>query len=404
MKVAVLGATGSIGRSSLNLAALWPDKIKIQALAGWSRVEELAAALERFRPPLAAVAGEAERKALRLRLKERCPGYRPEILTGPEGQIEAAVSSGSELVLSAIVGEAGLRPAWESLRRGLKLALANKEALVMAGELIMPLAAETGAKLTPVDSEHSAIFQILGTLKAPSSVRRLILTASGGPFRGFTAAQLSQVSLAEALRHPRWSMGPKISCDSATLMNKGLELIEAHHLFNMPYEKLEVLVHPQSIVHSIVEYEDGAQLFQCGPTDMRQAIAYALSHPERWPLLGEGSRTGLENYEALDLAQLSRSAQGGGLSFEKPDELSFPALALARAAGRQGGTAPSVLNGANEEAVRLFLAGAIGFTRISQLVEMVLETLPGEKLSSVEQAQAASAQARRLVRESVLGA
>lgn len=398
MKLAILGATGSIGRNALDLAATFPDKIEITTLTCGHQVELLAEAVARFRPRVAAVAGPAERTRLAALLKNMALDYKLEILVGPKGQAAAAVDSGAEIVLSAIVGEAGLIPTFEVVRRGLKLALANKESLVMSGELIMPLAARTGTEIVPVDSEHSAIFQVIGGLRPPQPVHRLILTASGGPFRGLKSEDLAKVTLEEALNHPRWSMGPKISCDSATMMNKGLELIEAHHLFNMPYDQLEILVHPQSVVHSIVEYQDGAQLLQCGPTDMRQVIAYSLSHPARWPLLpGYGDKS-LENYYPLDLPRVAFNQWRGHLTFEKPDYDAFRALSLAEQAGRSGGTSPVILNSANEEAVNLFLAEAIGFADIIRLVEKTLETMPREELTSLEQALFTADEARRLVK------
>jgi 1-deoxy-D-xylulose-5-phosphate reductoisomerase len=269
--------------------------------------------------------------------------------------------------------------------------------MVMGGDLLMPLAAETGAEIVPVDSEHSAIFQILGWLRG-RHVRRLILTASGGPFRGLKAADLEKVTRDEALHHPRWSMGPKITCDSATMMNKGLEIIEAHHLFGLPYDQLEVVVHPQSVIHSIVEFVDGVQMAQSGPTDMRPAIAYALSHPARWPLLPDGRGHGLDNYFPLELPRFAFNQWRGHLTFEEPDYETFRALGLAGAAGRAGGTAPAILTSANEEAVDLFLAGAIGFADIIRLVEQVMEAMPSEPLKSVAQAQRVVREARRLAK------
>jgi len=277
------------------------------------------------------------------------------------------------------------------------VALANKESLVAGGELLLPLARRTGAEIIPVDSEHSALFQLLGGLHCSGDVRRLFLTASGGPFRGRPAAALEKVTREEALAHPRWSMGPQVTCDSATLMNKGLELIEAHHLFGLPYDQLEVLVHPQSVVHALVEYLDGTQTAALGPADMRLAIAYALSHPRRWPLLPGAGSPGLSGLSPLDLPGLSGAKGGpGSLNFEPPDHETFPALRLAEAAGREGGTAPAVLLGANEEAVRLFLGGRIGFLDIPRLVRRTLEALPAEPLTGLEQIQAVSGEARRL--------
>ncbi len=397
MKIAILGATGSIGQSALDLAEIFPEVIEPVALTCGRKVELLARAVERHRPGLVAVHGPRERKKLRELLTGMGVKPLPKIVCGVEGQVVAAVESGAEVVLSALVGGVGLRPTLAAVQAGLKVALANKESLVVGGELIMPLAAETGAAIVPVDSEHSAVFQILGGLRG-RHVRRLILTASGGPFRGLKAADLEKVTLDEALHHPRWSMGPKITCDSATMMNKGLEIIEAHHLFGLPYDHLEVLVHPQSVVHSIVEYWDGAQLMQAGPTDMRQVIAYALSHPERWPLLPDSPGGGLANYFPLDLSRFAFNQWRGHLTFEEPDIDTFKALRLARTAGLAGGTAPAILSSANDEAVRLFLAGAIGFADIARLVEQTLEALPVAPLVSVEQALAVAEEAQRLTK------
>ena len=395
MKLAILGATGSIGRSALDLAGSFPE-IEITALTCGRNVELMAELIRVHRPGLVAVHGLREKHRLET-LLSGLGADRPEILCGQEGQIQAAAESGAEVVLSAIVGGAGLRPTFAAIGRGLKVALANKESLVMGGELIMPLAAETGAEIVPVDSEHSAIFQILGSLKS-RNVRRLILTASGGPFRGLKADDLEKVTLDEALHHPRWTMGPKITCDSATMMNKGMEVIEAHHLFDMPYDHLEVVVHPQSIVHSIVEYVDGAQIAQSGPTDMRLAIAYALSHPERWPLLPDGRQPGLDNYFPLELPRFAFNQWRGHLTFEEPDYETFRALRLAEEAGRAGGTAPTILTSSNEEAVNLFLSGAIGFVDVIRLVEQVLETIAPAPLTSIDQALDLAREARRLTK------
>ena len=396
MKLAVLGATGSIGQNALNLAEKFPEHIQITALTCGRKVDLLARAIQRYHPVVAAVYEERDRKKLIDILKELGAPL-PEILCGPEGQAAAAVESGAETVLSALVGSAGLWPSLAAARAGLKLALANKESLVVGGELMMPMAAASGAEIIPVDSEHSAIFQILGGL-AGHNVRRLILTASGGPFLGFSAEALEMVSLDDALKHPRWSMGPKITCDSATMMNKGLEIIEAHHLFNLPYDRIEVLIHPQSVVHSIVEYHDGAQMMQAGPTDMRQVIAYALSHPDRWPLLPDGQGNGLSDYTPLELPRFFFNQWQGHLTFENPDRETFRALGLAETAGRAGGIAPAVLCGANEEAVSLFLSKAISFTDIIFLVEQVLEAIPNCPLKDLDQALAVTEEARRLVK------
>jgi 1-deoxy-D-xylulose-5-phosphate reductoisomerase len=288
------------------------------------------------------------------------------------------------------------------VERGRKVALANKESLVAGGELLLPLARRTGAEIIPVDSEHSALFQLLGGLSCSGEVRRLILTASGGPFRGLSAEALKKVTREQALAHPRWHMGPQVTCDSATLMNKGLELIEAHHLFGLPYDRLEVLVHPQSLVHALVEYIDGTQSAVLSPADMRLAIAYALSHPGRWPLLSAREGPGLANFSPLDLPGFSSAEGLGHLTFETPDHENFPALRLAEEAGREGGTAPTILISANEEAVKLFLAGAVGFLDIPRLVRRALEEMPAEPLTGLEQLQAVCDESRRLTKSFTL--
>ena len=386
MKLAILGATGSIGQSTLNLAEIFPQ-IEIVALGCGHQTELMADLIKRHRPALVSTC-DLEGK-LRLEALLKGADHHPEVLHGPAGQIAVATESGAEVVLSAIVGQAGLPPTYAAVAKGLKVALANKESLVMAGDILMSLAQRTGAKIVPVDSEHSAIFQALGGQLLAPNIRRLIITASGGPFRGFKAAELEKVTLSQALKHPNWSMGPKITCDSATLMNKGLEVIEAHYLFKLPYERLEVLVHPQSVVHSIVEFIDGSQISQSGPTDMRLAIAYSLSHPERWPLLStESAPNGLADYKPLNLTQVP-------LTFEEPDCKSFRALTLAREAGLAGGLAPIVLTCANEEAVSLFLKGEIGFTDICRLVEEALNTMPPQPVATVEEVLAAADEARK---------
>ena len=386
MKVAILGATGSIGQSTLNLADIFPQ-IEVVALSCGHQVELMADLIKRHRPALVSTCDLEGKLRLDSLLKDA--EHRPEVLHGPAGQIAVAAESGAEVVVSAIVGQAGLPPTYAAVAKGLKVALANKESLVMAGDMLMSLAQKTGAKIVPVDSEHSAIFQALGGQLLAPNIRRLIITASGGPFLGLKAAELEKVTLSQALKHPNWSMGPKITCDSATLMNKGLEVIEAHHLFNLPYERLEVLVHPQSVVHSIVEFVDGSQISQAGPTDMRLAIAYALSHPERWPLLkAEPGAKGLTNYQPLDLTHAP-------LTFTEPDLENFRALTLAREAGMAGGLAPIVLTCANEEAVGLFLQERIGFTDICRLVEEVLNTMPSQPVETLDEILAAADEARK---------
>ena len=398
MKLAILGATGSIGRSALDLAGAFPGLIQVTALSCARQVRVMVRDIAVHRPRLVAVAGPGERHELLALLSDHRITDPPEILCGSEGYEAVAAESEAEVVLSAIVGLDGLAPTLAAVKQGRKVALANKESLASSGELLMPLARKTGAEIVPVDSEHSALFQLLGGLTCPEGVSRLVLTASGGPFLGFSARELEKVTRNEALAHPRWRMGPQVTCDSATMMNKGLELIEAHHLFSLSYDRLKILVHPQSIVHALVEYIDGSQSALLGPPDMRIAIAYALSHPRRWPLLPGPEAHGLAHLFPLDLPNLSCARWQGHLTFELPDYETFQALRLAEAAGREGGTAPAILIGANEEAVRLFLDGAIGFADISRLVRQTMEVLPSGPLTCFDQIQSVSAEARRLAK------
>lgn len=349
-RIAVLGATGSVGKSTLDLVERSPERFEIVALTAAVNVEALADAARRTRAQLAVVADESRLDELR----ERLGGSGCRAAAGASGLIEAATAD-ADLVMAAIVGCAGLVPVMAAIELGRTVALANKEALVSAGHLMTGAAARAGATLLPVDSEHNAIFQCLAGSRA-DDVARLILTASGGPFRTASAQHIRDASPAMAVAHPRWSMGAKISVDSATLMNKGLELIEAHHLFRLPSERLDVVVHPQSVVHSLVEFIDGSVLGQLGAPDMRIPIAYTLAWPERMQT----------PCERIDLTRL------GSLDFEPPDLQRFPALRIARGALEQSGSAPAVLNAANEVAVGLFLKGAIGFGEIPRLVESTL--------------------------------
>jgi 1-deoxy-D-xylulose-5-phosphate reductoisomerase len=307
-----------------------------------------------------------------------------QVLTGPEGLVELITESGCDMVLNAIVGSAGLVPTVATLGEGIDLALANKESLVVGGELVTALAQATGAAMIPVDSEHSALYQLLAG-ERPGTVDRLVITASGGPFRGLSARELEQVTVEQALAHPTWSMGGKITIDSATLMNKGLEVIEAHHLFGTPYEQIDVVVHPQSIIHSLIQLCDGAALAHLGYPDMRVPISYALHHPERVDV----------PVAPLDLVAL------GALTFEAPDLDTFPCLRLAGEAGRAGGTAPCTLNAANEVAVHAFLAGRLRFLDIAAVIEETLEELPGGPIHSFDALGAADAEARRVAGELV---
>jgi len=374
-KLAVFGSTGSIGRQALEVAAAFPEELEITSLVAGHNVEVLAEQVRRCRARLAVVADEGRWREL----KELLAGVPVEVLAGEEG-LAAAVEDESDLVLAAIVGVAGLKPTLAALRAGKDVALANKETMVTAGPLVRAEARQRGAKILPVDSEHSAIFQCLQA-GAPREVRRLLLTASGGPFRTWPKEKLARVTAAEALRHPNWRMGAKITVDSATLMNKGLEVIEARWLFDVPLERIEVLVHPESIVHSLVEFVDGAVVAQLGPPDMRLPIQYALLYPRRlaspWP--------------RLDLT-------GRALTFAAPDGDRFPCLALARTAAEKGGTFPAVLNGANEVAVAEFLAGRLSFPGIAQVVEQVLASHLPVAEPDLTQVLAADAWAREKAR------
>jgi 1-deoxy-D-xylulose-5-phosphate reductoisomerase len=351
-RVVILGATGSVGLQALDVIARSEGELTVCGLAAATAWEPLLEQAARFGVSRIALAdGHAAARAA----EAWTDG---EVLSGPDGIVALIIESGADLVLNAIVGAAGLLASVATLGEGIDLALANKESLVVGGELVTQLAEATGARILPVDSEHAALHQLLAP-ERPGSVLKLILTASGGPFRGWSAAALADVEVADALAHPTWSMGAKITIDSATLMNKGLEVIEAHHLFGTPYEEIDVVVHPQSIVHGLIQLVDGATLAHLGYPDMRVPIAYALRHPERMEL----------PVAPLDLAAL------GSLSFEAPDLEAFPCLALARAAGRAGGTAPCVLNAANEVAVHAFLTEQIAFTRIPGVIETALDRL-----------------------------
>ena len=350
--LSLLGSTGSIGRNTLELVRQFPGRFRIAGLAAGRQIDVLAEQILEFAPECVSVADET----LVDQLGKRLPaGRRPRILCGVEGLCTVATLPAADMVVSAVVGAIGLLPALAAIEAGKDIGLANKETLVMAGRLIMTAVREHQVRLLPVDSEHSAIFQALEAGRR-QDVARIILTASGGPFRAMVAADLASVTPDQALAHPNWSMGRKISIDSATLMNKGLEVIEARWLFDAAPEQIEVVVHPQSIVHSLVEYRDGSVVAQLGIPDMRIPIAYALSYPER-----------LE----LGLSRLSLSACGG-LDFEPPDHERFPALRLAFGALATGGVKPAALNAANEVAVEAFLDGRIGFTRIAEIVGAAL--------------------------------
>jgi len=375
-KLLILGSTGSIGTQALEIVAASDDLdlVGLAAGSGWERV--LAQATEHRVGTVAfsdAGAAEAAGRA-----------WDGKVLAGEEGIRELIVSSGADLVLNGIVGAAGLGPTIVALGEGIDVALANKESLVIGGELTMALAEATGARLLPVDSEHSALFQLIGS-EPPGTVDRLVLTASGGPFRGRT--DLEGVSVEEALAHPTWSMGGRITIDSATLMNKGFEAIEAHHLFGVLFERIEVVVHPQSIVHSLIDLNDGATLAHLGHPDMRVPISYALHYPERADV----------DVPRLDLAAV------GELTFEQPDLETFACLRLAIEAGRAGGTAPCVLNAADEVAVAAFLDGRVGFTAIPAAIERVLAAMPALQPTHFDDLFAVDEEARRRTEEEVGG-
>ncbi|HWR43128.1 1-deoxy-D-xylulose-5-phosphate reductoisomerase [Sporomusa sp.] len=350
--VAVLGSTGSIGTQALDVIAANPDKYKVTALAAYKSDKLLAEQIEYFKPQLAVLIDK--QAADRMASTYHGP---TKILTGEEGLLEAATFTQTDTVLTSLVGFAGLNPTIAAIKAGKNIALANKETLVAAGEFVMSLAKQHNVSVYPVDSEHSAVFQCLqGENKR--QIGRIILTASGGPFRGRTAAELENVTVADCLRHPNWSMGRKITIDSATLANKGLEVIEARWLFGVEYEQIDVCVHPQSIIHSMVEFVDGSVIAQMGMPDMRLPIHYALSYPERMP----------SGCPRLDFTTLS------ALTFEVPDTVNFPALKLAYDAGKRGGTMPCVFNAANEVAVHAFLNDEISFLDIPKVIGYTMES------------------------------
>ena len=377
-RLAILGSTGSIGVQALDVVSHSPEAFQVVALSAAEAWEPLVAQAERHGVDRIAVA-DPDAAA---RAAEAWTGG--EVLVGPEGIVELITSCSCDMVLNGIVGSAGLLPTVVTLGEGIDLALANKESLVVGGELVTELAQAKDAQILPVDSEHSALFQLLGA-ERPGTVDRLTLTASGGPFRGRTRDQLEHVTVAEALAHPTWEMGGKITIDSATLMNKGLELIEAHHLFGMPYERIDVVVHPQSIIHSLIGMCDGATLAHLGYPDMRVPISYALHHPDRVDV----------PVAPLDLVEL------GQLTFEAPDEETFSCLRLAREAAQAGGTAPCTLNAANEVAVHAFLQGKIAFLAIADVIAQTLAELPAQRIHSFDVLVAADQRAREVAAELV---
>ena len=374
--IALLGATGSIGRQTLEVVR--ELGLSVAALTAHTQIDLLERQARQLMPRLAVLYDEAAAQELRRRLR----GTGIEVMAGEEGLLAAATLPEADTVVTAVMGSVGLKPTLAAIRQGKRIALANKETLVCAGELVMDAAAQYGAEIVPVDSEHSAVFQCLQGCCDRGEVKRILLTCSGGPFYGRTFEELERVTAADALRHPNWHMGPKITVDSATLMNKGLEIIEAMRLYRLPAEQVQAVIHRQSIVHSLVEYRDGALLAQLGTPDMKLPIRYALTYPYR-----------AESPDApLDLLTC------GALTFAPPDETAFPCLRLARQAAKTGGTACAILNGANEAAVGLFLAGEIGFNDIPRRVERAMERVPVQYKPSLADILEADGAARREVK------
>ena len=351
-KIAILGSTGSIGTQTLDVVREHSDELQVVALAAGSNKERLKEQIKEFHPKLVSLSDEKKAQEL----KEELAGEQVEVVCGMEGLIEVAGADSADVVVTAVVGMMGILPTMEAIKKGKDIALANKETLVTAGHLIIPMAKEDGVSILPVDSEHSAIFQSLqGEPKA--ALDKILLTASGGPFRGKSAEFLETVTLEDALNHPNWSMGPKITIDSSTMVNKGLEVMEAKWLFGVDYSQIEVVIQPQSIIHSMVQYVDGAIIAQLGTPDMRVPIEYALFYPERRSLSGD----------RLDFSKLSQ------ITFEKPDYKVFRGLSLAIEAGKTGGTMPTVFNAANERAVAKFLKGEIKYTDIVRSIEKCMD-------------------------------
>jgi len=392
-RITILGATGSIGVSTLDVLARHPERYSVYALSAQSRVEELAAQCVQFRPARAVVGSAAGAEQLTALL--RAAGVATEVEYGEAALCSIASAPEVDTVMAAIVGAAGLAPTLTAARTGKKVLLANKEALVMSGQLFIDAAREAGAVLLPIDSEHNAIFQCMpqfggkvpAVRESSAGIAKILLTASGGPFLNRAVETLEAVTPDQACKHPTWSMGRKISVDSATMMNKGLEVIEAHWLFGAPAEQIEVVIHPQSVIHSMVSYTDGSVLAQLGNPDMRTPIAHALAYPER---IASG-------VAQLDLTQIAT------LQFEKPDFARFPCLALAFDALRAGGTAPALLNAANEVAVQAFLDVKIGFRQIDRVIAHVMDTLPHGAAHSIEAVMAQDAAARAAAETHIAG-
>lgn len=384
-QISILGSTGSIGRQCLSVVEALPGRFGVVALAAGVNLEELVGQIERHQPELVSVADAKRADELSRLLNEKGIARKPEIHHGREGMLAVGTHAKAEIVVSAAVGVVGLEATYEAVKLGKIVALSNKEVLVAAGELVMAAAKKSGRELLPVDSEHNALHQCLrgGT---HGEVRRLVLTASGGPFRRTPLAQLASVTTEQALAHPKWRMGNRITIDSATMMNKGFEVIEAHWLFDVRADQIEVVVHPQSTIHSMVEFMDGSILAQLGPTDMRMPIQYALTYPER---------VASNNEVALDWSQLKR------LDFEKASTRRFPCLRLAREAMKKGGAFPCALNAADEIAVSAFLERRLPFLGIPEVIEGVLARTPRVRLEKMEDVLTADAEARRIAQEEV---
>ena len=383
-QISILGSTGSIGRQCLSVVEALPGRFGVVALAAGANLEELIGQIERHQPEVVSVADTRRADELSQLLREKSVARKPEIHHGREGMLAVGTHSKAEIVVSAAVGVVGLEATYEAVKLGKTVALSNKEVLVAAGELVMAAAKKAGRELLPVDSEHNALHQCLrgGT---HGEVRRLVLTASGGPFRKTPLAQLANVTTEQALAHPNWRMGNRITIDSATMMNKGFEVIEAHRLFDVRADQIEVVVHPQSTIHSMVEFVDGSILAQLGPTDMRMPIQYALTYPERFA----------SNQVALDWSKLKR------LDFEKASTRRFPCLRLAREAMKKGGAFPCALNAADEISVSAFLERRLPFLGIPEVIERVLARTPRVRLEKMEDVLTADAEARRMAQEEV---
>ena len=369
--VAIMGSTGSIGTQTLEVIQDHPDEFEVVALGAAKSVELLVEQAKKYNPQTVAISDPSLEKEIRQKLPSQI-----DVISGSEALADA--SSISEVVINGVVGFAGLPITIAALKAGKRLGLANKESLIAAGPLIQNFRSTEGAELIPVDSEHCAIHQCLGLNPKKEDIKRIVLTASGGPFRGLSAEQLLDVSIEDALSHPTWNMGPKITVDSSTLMNKGLEVIEAHELFGVSYEEIDVVVHPQSIVHSMVTFSDGATLAQMSNPDMRLCIAYALTYPDRIN----------DEFGEIDWSQMME------LSFEPPDQQAFPCLGIAYEAGKQKGTAPAWLNAANEEAVSAFLSGQLSWRGISEVISETLQQWSGENVDSIESVLKADSDAR----------